>query len=287
MGMMMAVSFTRYGRLYYLDPGPHSPKIGDRVLVPTDAGPEVAECVWAPQWTSEEIGGLPVCAGLASEEHLARDEANRRRRAECRAVAKKLIRKHQLPMKVIGVDYLDSGNIYKIYFSAPHRVDFRALVRDLARSLPPRAEVRARVELRQVGPRDEARLQGGIGPCGRDLCCATFLKDFEPVSVRMAKEQDLPVNPLRIAGACGRLMCCLKYEHPLYVKAHETMPQLGSRVGTPEGPGQIVGRNVPADQVTVRLEGGRRCACPSASVCSPRQQHEAHYGGGPDQTPPT
>jgi cell fate regulator YaaT (PSP1 superfamily) len=271
MGMMMAVSFTRYGRLYYLDPGPHSPKVGDKVLVPTDAGAEVAECIWAPQYVSEDVD-LPVCAGIAGEEHLARDEANRRRRAEARSIAKRLIRKHELPMKVIGVDYLDQDNIYKIYFSAPHRVDFRALVRDLARA------TKARVELRQVGPRDEARLQGGIGPCGRDLCCATFLKDFEPVSVRMAKEQDLPVNPLRIAGACGRLMCCLKYEHPLYVEAHNRMPRLGVRVQTENGPGQVVGRNVPSDTVTVRLDGGGRCACPSASVCSPRKQHDQRYG---------
>jgi cell fate regulator YaaT (PSP1 superfamily) len=269
--MVMAVSFTRYGRLYYLDPGPHSPKVGDKVLVPTDAGPEVAECVWAPQWSSDDIEGLPVCEGPATEEHLARDEENRRRRAEGRSIAKRLIRKHELPMKVIGVDYLDADNIFKIYFTAPHRVDFRALVRDLARN------IKARVELRQVGPRDEARLQGGIGPCGRDLCCATFLKDFEPVSVRMAKEQDLPVNPLRIAGACGRLMCCLKYEHPLYVQAHERMPALGSRVDTPNGPGQVVGRNVPSDTVAIRLTSGGRCSCPSASVCSPRQQHEAMY----------
>ncbi|WP_449061154.1 PSP1 domain-containing protein [Planomonospora algeriensis] len=270
----MAVSFTRYGRLYYLDPGGHSPKVGDKVLVPTEAGPEVAECVWAPQWTSEDIGGLPVCEGIATEEHLARDEANKRRRAEARSVSKRLIKRHELPMKVVGVDYLDSTGVYTVYFSAPHRVDFRALVRDLARNL------RARVELRQIGPRDEARLQGGIGPCGRDLCCATFLKDFEPVSVRMAKDQDLPVNPLRIAGACGRLMCCLKYEHPLYVDAHRTMPRLGLKVDTPEGSGTVVGRNVPSDSVVVRLDdGGRRCACPSASVCSPRKQHDAMYGG--------
>lgn len=229
--------------------------------------------MWAPQWTSEEVGGLPVCAGIADEEHLARDEGNRRRRAEARSVSKRLIKRHTLPMKVVGVDYLDSDNVYTVYFSAPHRVDFRALVRDLARNL------RARVELRQIGPRDEARLQGGIGPCGRDLCCATFLKDFEPVSVRMAKDQDLPVNPLRIAGACGRLMCCLKYEHPLYVEANARMPRLGLKVDTPEGPGTVVGRNVPSDSVTVRLEeGGRRCACPSASVCSPRKQHDAMYG---------
>ncbi len=273
MGMMMAVSFTRYGRLYYLDPGPYSPKVGDKVLVPTTSGPEVAECVWAPQWVSDDVEGLPVCAGLAAEEHLARDAENRRRRAEARSVSKRLIKRHDLPMKVVGVDYLDGDNVFTVYFSAPHRVDFRALVRDLARNL------RARVELRQIGPRDEARLQGGIGPCGRDLCCATFLKDFEPVSVRMAKDQDLPVNPLRIAGACGRLMCCLKYEHPLYVKAHKTMPRVGARVDTPEGPGTVVSRNVPSDSVTVRMDdGGRRCACPSASVCSPRKQHDAMYG---------
>lgn len=272
--MIMAVSFTRYGRLYYLDPGEHSPKVGDKVLVPTEAGPEVAECVWAPQWTSEEIGGLPVCAGIATEEHLTRDEGNKRRRAEARSVSKRLIKRHTLPMKVVGVDYLDAENVYTVYFSAPHRVDFRALVRDLARNL------RARVELRQIGPRDEARLQGGIGPCGRDLCCATFLKDFEPVSVRMAKDQDLPVNPLRIAGACGRLMCCLKYEHPLYLDAQSRMPRIGLKVDTPEGTGTVVGRNVPSDSVVVRLEdGGRRCACPSASVCSPRKQHDEAYGG--------
>ncbi|WP_204043828.1 PSP1 domain-containing protein [Acrocarpospora phusangensis] len=270
--MMMAVSFTRYGRLYYLDPGEHSPKVGDKVLVPTEAGNEVAECIWAPQWVSEDVGGLPVCAGIAGEEHLNRDEANRRRRAEARSVSKRLIKRHDLPMKVIGVDYVDEENVYTVYFSAPHRVDFRALVRDLARNL------RARVELRQIGPRDEARLQGGIGPCGRDLCCATFLKDFEPVSVRMAKDQDLPVNPLRIAGACGRLMCCLKYEHPLYGEFRASAPRTGSTVETPEGPGVVVGHNVPADSVIVRLnDGGRRCACSKASVCAPRKAYEAAY----------
>ncbi|MEU8193151.1 regulatory iron-sulfur-containing complex subunit RicT [Microbispora amethystogenes] len=271
--MMMAVSFTRYGRLYYLDPGAHSPKVGDKVLVPTDSGPEVAECVWAPQYVSEDVEGLPVCQGVAGEEHLARDEVNRRRRAEARSVSKRLIKRHELPMKVIGVDYLDAENVYTVYFSAPHRVDFRALVRDLARNL------RARVELRQIGPRDEARIQGGIGPCGRDLCCATFLKDFEPVSVRMAKDQDLPVNPLRIAGACGRLMCCLKYEHPLYQEFRASAPRSGLTVDTPEGPGTVVGHNVPSDSVIVRLnDGGRRCSCSRASVCAPRKAHDATYG---------
>jgi cell fate regulator YaaT (PSP1 superfamily) len=280
MGMMMAVCFERYGRLYYLDPGPYSPAIGDKVLVPTDSGPEVAECMWAPQWVSDDVGGLPVCAGLAGEDDLVRDEANRRRRAEARVAAKRLVREHKLPMKITAVDYLDARggrgtgpNVVVIYFSAPHRVDFRALVRDLA------GKLHARVELRQIGPRDEARLQGGIGPCGRDLCCATFLKDFEPVSVRMAKDQDLPVNPLRIAGACGRLMCCLKYEHPLYQDFHKNAPKIGEVVESPEGRGTVVGHNVPSDTVVMKLAAdGRRCVCTRASVCGSRKAYDAQYG---------
>jgi cell fate regulator YaaT (PSP1 superfamily) len=271
--MMMAVSFQRNGRLYYLDPGPYQPSVGTKVLVPTDAGPEVAECIWAPQWVDDEITGLPVCAGLATEQDMSRDESNRSRRAEARVASRRLARAHELSMKIIGVDYVDQANVFTVYFSAPSRVDFRGLVKDLA------GRLRARVELRQIGPRDEARLQGGIGPCGRDLCCATFLKDFEPVSVRMAKDQDLPVNPLRIAGACGRLMCCLKYEHPLYQDFRASAPRTGESVETPDGPGTVIGHNVPADQVVVKLaEDGRRTTCPKASVCGSRQAYEAMHG---------
>jgi cell fate regulator YaaT (PSP1 superfamily) len=182
------------------------------------------------------------------------------------------VREHDLPMKVVGIDFADHSNRFTVYFSADHRVDFRALVRDLAKTLG------ARVELRQIGPRDEARVQGGIGPCGRDLCCATFLKDFEPVSIRMAKDQDLPLNPLKISGACGRLMCCLKYEHPLYQQFQAAAPAIGSRVSTPEGDGKVVGHSVPRDAVVVRMDAdGSRCSCPRASVCAPRQAHEQRY----------
>src|SRR6266508_4974920 len=180
-------------------------------------------------------------------------------------------------MKVVGIDFVDRrpdvDQLVIVYFSAPHRVDFRELVRDLARGL------RARIELRQVGARDEARLQGGIGPCGRDLCCATFLKDFEPVSVRMAKDQDLPVNPMRIAGACGRLMCCLKYEHPLYQDFRKDAPPVGAAVTSPEGPGTVIGHNVPSDTVVVRLAAdGRAAPCPKASVCGSRKAYESMHG---------
>ena len=272
MGMVCAVSFERYGRLYYFDPGPYSPAIGDKVLVPTDDGPEVAECVWAPQWVSEETAGMPVLAGMAFQADLDRDALIRKRKAAARVGAKRLVREHKLPMKVVGVDHAPETNRTTIYFTAPHRVDFRALVRDLGATLS------CRVELRQLSPRDEARVQGGIGSCGRDLCCATFLKDFEPVSIRMAKDQDLPLNPLRISGACGRLLCCLKYEHPLYVKAQETVPPRGSEVDTPEGPGRVVEVNVPSETVKVRLrDGGRTCACSFASVCAPRAAHDERY----------
>jgi len=286
MGMLCAVSFNRYGRLYYLDPGEFRPAVGDRVLVPTDEGNEVAECVWAPQWVPEDTSGFPKLAGIATEEDLRRDAMLRKRKAEAKVAAKRLIREHGLPMKVIAVDHVQespsengsgspgsSGARTTIYFTAPHRVDFRSLVRDLG------ATLRCRVELRQLSARDSARVQGGIGSCGRDLCCATFLTDFEPVTIRMAKDQDLPLNPLRISGACGRLMCCLKFEHPLYQQFQATAPAVGSRVSTPEGEGRVVGHNVPRDSVVVRLDAdGSRCSCPRASVCEPRRAHDEHYG---------
>jgi cell fate regulator YaaT (PSP1 superfamily) len=277
MAMLCAVSFNRYGRLYYFDPGDLSPQVGDKVLVPTDDGSEVAECVWAAQWV-DDVDDAPRLAGAAAPDDLRRDELLRKRKAEAKVAAKKLIREHELPMKVVAIDHvLDSGGGQgprtTIYFTAPHRVDFRSLVRDLG------ATLHCRVELRQLSARDSARVQGGIGSCGRDLCCATFLTDFEPVTIRMAKDQDLPLNPLRISGACGRLMCCLKYEHPLYQQFQATAPAVGTRVSTPDGDGRVVGHSVPRDAVVVRMDAdGSRCTCSRASVCGSRQAHDQRYG---------
>jgi cell fate regulator YaaT (PSP1 superfamily) len=279
MGQICAVSFNRYGRLFYLDPGELRPGVGDLVLVPTDEGPEVAECVWAPEWTDEDTSGFPRLLGLAGPDDLRRDEQIRRAKADAKVAAKRLIREHELPMKVVAVDHVpsssgpvstNSGARTTIYFTAPHRVDFRSLVRDLG------ATLKCRVELRQLSARDSARVQGGIGSCGRDLCCATFLTDFEPVTIRMAKDQDLPLNPMRISGACGRLMCCLKYEHPLYQKFQASAPAVGERVTTDEGPGRVVGHSVPRDTVLVRMDAdGSRCSCSRASVCGSRQAYES------------
>ncbi|MFV2022073.1 PSP1 domain-containing protein [Micromonospora sp. LOL_023] len=273
MGMLCAVSFNRYGRLFYLDPGDLRPAVGDKVLVPTEDGTEVAECVWAPQWVDEETDGFPRVAGLATDQDLHRDEVQRKRKAEAKVAAKRLIRDHGLPMKVVAVDHvLEPGTLNSaratIYFTAPHRVDFRSLVRDLG------ATLHCRVELRQLSARDSARVQGGIGSCGRDLCCATFLTDFEPVTIRMAKDQDLPLNPLRISGACGRLMCCLKYEHPLYADS-ANYPTSGQRVETDQGTAKVVSRHPPSETVTVRqISDGAVKRCALSEVCGPRQAYE-------------
>ncbi len=270
MPMMCAVVFQPQGRLYYADPGTLTPAVGDHVLYPTGEGPEVAQVTWAPEWVSEDVGGLPVLVGMAAAPDVEAAAASRKKRAAARVASRRLIREHGLPMKVAGVDYVAAENRTTIYFTAPHRVDFRGLVRDLA------ATLHGRVELRQLSARDEARLTGGVGSCGRELCCSTFLVDFEPVSVRMAKDQDLPANPLRISGACGKLMCCLKYEHPLYQDFAEKAPAVGEQVDTPDGPGKVVGHDVPREEVVVRLTAdGRRTPCALASVCSSRKAYDS------------
>jgi cell fate regulator YaaT (PSP1 superfamily) len=271
-----AVAFQPQGRLYYADPGALTPQVGDWVRYPTDAGPEIAQVVWAPEWVSDEIAGLPVLAGMASEDARRAAEISRKTRAAARVAARRLVREHDLPMKIAGVDHVTATDHTTIYFTAPHRVDFRALVRDLA------ATLNGRVELRQLSARDEARLTGGIGSCGRELCCATFLVDFEPVSVRMAKDQELPLNPLRISGACGRLMCCLKYEHPLYESFAAQAPAVGSPVDTDAGSGTVVGHDVPGERVVVRMAAdGRVSRCALAAVCASRKAYDARAADTP------
>ncbi|HSN44666.1 MAG TPA: regulatory iron-sulfur-containing complex subunit RicT [Propionibacteriaceae bacterium] len=272
---VMAVSFEEYGHLHYLDPGDETYRVGDLVLFPTDSGPEVARCVWAAEEVeSVALGDLPRCAGRASEADLARDQANRAVRAEAELVAKSWIEHHQLPMKVVGVDFVDRAVEFDqqvvIYFTAPGRVDFRALLSDLARSL------RSRIDLRQVASRDAARLIGGIGQCGRDLCCATFLTTFEPISSRLARAQDLPSNPLQISGACGRLLCCLAYEYPMNVEFLREAPEIGSTVTTPNGEAKVIGYSVPAQSLTVRSATGEVTRCPRADACqtAPRRKPE-------------
>ena len=272
---MMAVTFTKSGRLYYLDSGGHTPRVGDTVLFPTSTSPEVCQVVWGPEWVDDEIGGLPVCAGPASDADVRRDAENKKRRAEIQVAAQRLIRELKLPMKVSAVDWSDTGHesgrsTATVYFRASTRVDFRQLVRDLSHTLD------CKVVLTQLSARDDARVQGGVGSCGRDTCCSTFLVDFDAVSVRMARDQDLPANPLKISGACGRLMCCLKYEHPIYDEFRSATPAVGARVETPEGDGRMLAYDVPRDQVVVKLDaGGKPKVCDRASVCSARAAYDS------------
>ncbi len=266
MTRVMAVAFERYGQLFYLDPGDAHYRIGDWVRYPTPDGPEVAQCVWAPEDIDSGFGELPRCAGPATEADLRRDRENRELRGRISEVAKDLIGRHGLPMKVVGVDYIDRSTLFDrvvaVYYTAPHRVDFRSLLGDLARALD------ARIDLRQVGNRDAARILGGVGLCGRDLCCTTFLDEIEPISMRLARVQSLPPNPLQISGACGRLMCCLTYEHPLYVDFLQRAPAVGERVEVDGERGTVTAHHVPEDAVSVRRHGGEIVRCPLESVCS-------------------
>ena len=259
----MAVSFTPYGHLYYVDPGSVDPVVGELVLVPTESGPEVATVVWVDQ-VAQVDAELPVCAGRPTPADLDRDAANRRFKAEAEAIATALVKEHRLPMRVVGVDVDDRsaefGRFVALYYTAPQRVDFRGLLRDLAASL------KARIDLRQIGSRDAARVIGGLGTCGRELCCSTFLPGLPAIGMRMVKDQDLAGNLLQVQGACGRLKCCLSYEQDLYADFEARAPALGCRVETPDGPGRVVGRSVPCDSVTVRGGDGQRRTCPVALV---------------------
>jgi len=274
MTRVMAVTFAPSGRLYYVDPGGIEAVVGDAVLVPTESGNEVATVAWVAD--AELPAELPVCAGPATSEDLERDARNRRLKAEATEIAKALIAEHGLPMRVVGIDLDDHsteyGRVVAVYYTAPSRVDFRALVRDLASALS------ARVDLRQIGARDAARLVGGVGTCGRDLCCCSFLTEIEPVGMRLLRGQDLAANQLQAQGACGRLKCCLAFEHVMYDDFERRAPPMGCRVVTEHGPGVVVGRSVPSDTVTVRSRDGQRRVCPVSIVT--RAHSDAVSGAG-------
>lgn len=263
MPRVMAVAFEPLGRLYYLDPGDVEYVHGDLVLAPTADGSEVARCVWGPT-DVEWAGDLPQCLGPAAGRDVRRDAQNRRRRAEIAAVARRLIARHELPMRVVGVDFVDQSGEFDqqavVYFEAPGRVDFRALLADLARTL------QARIDLRQIGPRDAAAILGAFGSCGREVCCATIGPRRDPLPQGLARDQRLPNNPSQFQGTCGRAMCCLSYESELYADFRRRAPRLGTTVSTEQGEGVVVAHSVPLDSVVVQLEEGR-VTCPAGAAC--------------------
>lgn len=250
MPTVVGIRFKDSGKTYYFDPARVSDMTqGQYVIVETARGLEMARVAELPHDVDESVivGELkPVMRPATDEDEIRWKQLNSRQEELLRRCQEK-IDEHQLPMGLVKAEYSFDGSRLTFYFTADKRVDFRNLVRDLARTF------RTRIELRQIGPRDEAKLLGGIGPCGRILCCASFLPDYARVSIKMAKDQDLPLNPSKISGVCGRLLCCLAYEHEQYIEMKAELPRRGMWVQTPEGPGEVVVVNVLRGTVTVLL----------------------------------
>jgi len=237
---VVGIRFKKAGKIYYFDPNDMDIQKGDFVIVETVRGVEYGKVVIAPKQVDENDVVLPLKKVLrvADQKDQLIVEENRIAAKEAYEVCCEKVNLHELDMKLVDVEYTFDRNKVIFYFTADGRVDFRELVKDLA------SIFRTRIELRQIGVRDEAKMLGGIGPCGRMLCCSTFLGDFEPVSIKMAKDQNLSLNPTKISGLCGRLMCCLKYENDEYESAKEQLPDLGEWINTPDGRGKVVGLNI-------------------------------------------
>lgn len=251
---VVGVRFKKAGKIYYFSPGDATLKRGDHVIVETVRGIEYGEVVQVNKQLGEDEVVLPLKTILRvadqKDADIVRD--NRLAAVDAKAVCEEKIREHQLEMKLVDVEYTFDRNKVIFYFTAEGRVDFRELVKDLA------SVFRTRIELRQIGVRDEAKLLSGIGPCGRVLCCSSFLGEFEPVSIKMAKDQNLSLNPNKISGVCGRLMCCLKYENDTYEELKRDLPDVGKRIKIPEGDGRVIGLNILDQLIQVELHDRTR-----------------------------
>ena len=243
------VKFKTAGKIYYFDPEELEVQLGDSVIVETARGMEFGmvamEITEADE--SEVVTPLKRIIRIADEKDHLQHEENLKKKKRAMDLCQEKIDKHGLVMKLIDVEYTFDNSKIVFYFTADGRVDFRELVKDLA------GVFKMRIELRQIGVRDEAKMLGGIGSCGRDLCCHSWLSDFQPVSIKMAKVQNLSLNPSKISGICGRLMCCLKYENDIYMEFRKGMPDIGEKVRTPDGFGKVVDTNLLERDVKVRL----------------------------------
>lgn len=246
---VVGVRFKKAGKVYYFDPNQFDISENEFVIVETVRGIEYGKVVITKKKVDENDVVLPLkkVIRIANENDRTIVEENKHAAKEAYQVCQQKVVEHNLDMKLVDVEYTFDRNKIIFYFTADGRIDFRELVKDLA------AIFRTRIELRQIGVRDEAKMLGGIGPCGRMLCCSTFLGDFEPVSIKMAKDQNLSLNPAKISGLCGRLMCCLKYENDEYEAAKEQLPDLDQRIQTPQGTGRVIGLNILERLIQVEL----------------------------------
>lgn len=251
MTKIIGVRFRNVGKVYYFSPKDFDICVGDHVIVETARGVEYGNVVLGPKEVEDEkvIQPLREVIRLATPKDDAKEEANRRKEKEAFEICQKKIRTHELEMKLIDAEYTFDNNKVLFYFTADGRIDFRELVKDLA------AVFKTRIELRQIGVRDETKILGGMGICGRPLCCHTYLSEFAPVSIKMAKEQNLSLNPTKISGVCGRLMCCLKNEQETYEYLNKKLPNVGDHVITPEDlKGEVAGVNVLRQLVKVLVD---------------------------------
>lgn len=246
---VIGVRFKKAGKMYYFDPDQHDISIGNYVIVETVRGIEFGKVVITNKRVDEEDVVLPLkkVIRIANEDDKLTVARNQEQAKLAFETGTEKIKTHKLDMNLVEVDYTLDRNKIIFYFTADGRVDFRNLVKDLA------AIFKTRIELRQIGVRDEAKMLGGIGPCGRMLCCSTFLGEFEPVSIKMAKDQNLSLNPAKISGLCGRLMCCLKYENDDYEEAKRLLPDIGTSIKTPFGNGKVIGLNMLERLVQVNI----------------------------------
>ena len=271
MAEVVGVRFKRAGKVYYFDPAGIDLEANDYVVVETARGRELGQVVISPKQVlaSDVAKPLKSVVRKAEPEDIEHAQELEAKEREALAECGKLIDKLQLPMKLLTAEYNLDGNRLTFYFSAAERIDFRELVRELT------SRLKVRVELRQTGPRDEAKLIGSCGRCGRPLCCMTFLSEFAPVSIRMAKEQGLPLNPMKISGVCGRLMCCLVYESEQYHEMRERLPKDGQQVSTASGMARVVGSNPLKETVLVELENEATVELPLSEITiEDKQQHE-------------
>jgi cell fate regulator YaaT (PSP1 superfamily) len=274
--VVVGIRFRPAGRIYYFDPQEQTFNTGQYVIVETVRGVEAGRVVIASKKISQSDLSDPLkpVLRLANEDELRMMLSYKSKEKDALVRCADRIKQHRLPMKLVESEYTFDGSRLTFYFTADERVDFRGLVRDLA------ATFRTRIELRQIGARDQAKLQGGIGPCGKTLCCSSWISDFGIVSIKMAKEQGLPLNPSKISGLCGRLMCCLSYENDNYIQAKQQMPQIGTMLSTPSGSGKVVSVNVPRNSVEVMLESGVTIQVPADSSNETRQGGCASCGSG-------
>lgn len=252
MATVIGVRFKNAGKLYFFHPGSLWPSAGDYVIVETARGVEFGEVVTGVREIDDDqiIAPLKQVIRVASQEDIRHAQDNEANEREAYAVCQRKIAEHKLDMKLVSVEFTFDNSKILFYFTANGRVDFRSLVKDLA------SVFKTRIELRQIGVRDEAKMLGGLGPCGRPICCGSFLGDFQPVSIKMAKEQNLSLNPTKISGVCGRLMCCLKYEQDNYEQTRKRMPKVGKEVIVPDGRGVVWDVNVIKETVRVRIQKG-------------------------------